>query len=306
MSELDALALLDVEEIRNNLPLMFDWYWECDENFQYTKFQSFHENYLTEILEQFLLNKLVWSQDQFLDLGLNTGELERKMQAGENLSGLIVGIFLQESDPIYVCLSGAARRDENSRVIGYSGFVSVVDQLQEDYLILRQFRTAMDESGDAIYLADVKTLKFIDVNATACRRMGYSREQLLALGPSDLLSVTPDVIRKEYMDLIRNGGRGVKSESIAYSRSGSRMIAEMHRRPVKVGGRWVVISIARDITQRKSSELSNIRKSQMYSVLSSAEEAMVLASSPLALFENVCAAVVEGGKALNDGYFQCE
>ena len=296
MSEFDELVSLDFEEIQRNLRQLVDWYWECDANFHFTKFKSFHENYQLNKLEQALLNKKVWAPDQFVELSLEPSNLERMMRAGENIKGLIVGYFLQEEDPIYVCLCAAPRIDEHSRITGYFGFVSIVDQLQEDYLVLRQFRTAMDESGDAIYLADVKTLKFVDVNTTACRRMGYSREQLLTLGPPDLLSVTAEVIRKEYMELIRSGGKGFKSESIAFSRTGSRMIAEMHRRPVKVGGRWLVISIARDITERKFSELASIRKSRMYSALSAAEEAVAFAKTHTDLYQKICSAVVEGGK----------
>lgn len=295
MSGINEVAVDEFEQVREHIHLLVDWFWECDEDFRFTKLQSCNKAYGTELLEASLLNKLLWSPDQFLELSLEPNDLERKMKAGENIRGTVVGYSIQD-EPTYVCVSGTARKDENARVIGYFGFVSVVDQLQEDYLILRQFRTAMDESGDAIYLADVKTLKFIDVNTTACRRMGYTREQLLTLGPADLLSVSSEVIRKEYMELIRNGGRGFKSESVAFSRSGSRMIAEMHRRPVKVGGRWVVISIARDITERKVSELASIRKSQMYSALSAAEEAVAFAKTHVDLYQKICLAVIEGGK----------
>ena len=52
---------------------------------------------------------------------------------------------------------------------------------------LQRFRDAMDMSGDAIYLVDRATMRFVDVNRTACLRMGYSREELLQMGPQDLL-----------------------------------------------------------------------------------------------------------------------
>ena len=53
---------------------------------------------------------------------------------------------------------------------------------------LSRFRAAMDTSGDAIYLVDRTTMRFVDVNQTACTRMGYSREELLRMGPQDLLA----------------------------------------------------------------------------------------------------------------------
>jgi len=303
MHENQKVFPLDLDVVKENLHLLADWYWECDETFHYSKFQSLSEN--TEIgkVSSELSRKLVWAQDVFFALNLDSKKLERVMNKGESFRGVLAGYIIKE-ETFYVSLSGTPKRDEHSRIIGYFGFATIVSELQNDYVMLRQFRTAMEESGDPIYMVDVKTLKFIDVNATACERMGYSREQLLTLGPSDLLSVSPEVIRTEYMELIRSGSSGTKFESVAYTRSGARMIAEMHRRPVKVGGRWVVISIARNITDRKSAELANIRKSQMYSVLSSAEEAMVLVGARSSLFENVCKAVVDSGKLSAMAIFQ--
>ena len=48
---------------------------------------------------------------------------------------------------------------------------------------LLRFRAAMDLSGDAIYLVDRTTMRFVDVNETACRVAGRSREQMLQMGP---------------------------------------------------------------------------------------------------------------------------
>ena len=48
---------------------------------------------------------------------------------------------------------------------------------------LQRFRAAIDLSGDTVYLTDVETMRFIDVNETACRRLGYTRAELLTMGP---------------------------------------------------------------------------------------------------------------------------
>src|SRR5476651_1045603 len=51
---------------------------------------------------------------------------------------------------------------------------------------LLRFRAALDASGDAIFLVDIATMQFVDTNFAATRMLGYSREELLALGPADL------------------------------------------------------------------------------------------------------------------------
>ena len=52
---------------------------------------------------------------------------------------------------------------------------------------LKLFRSLMDRSPDAIEVVDPKTGRFIDVNETACRRLGYSRDEMLSLGIPDIL-----------------------------------------------------------------------------------------------------------------------
>ena len=43
----------------------------------------------------------------------------------------------------------------------------------------------MDHAGDALFIID-ENAKFVDVNAAACQRLGYSREELLPLGVADV------------------------------------------------------------------------------------------------------------------------
>ena len=73
--------------------------------------------------------------------------------------------------------------------------VSVTD---ED---VRRFRAAMDMSSDLVLLIDPVAIRYIDVNDTACRMLGYSREELLALGPHDIFSIS----REQLVDLQRAG-----------------------------------------------------------------------------------------------------
>ncbi|MDP1911344.1 MAG: PAS domain S-box protein, partial [Hyphomicrobium sp.] len=49
----------------------------------------------------------------------------------------------------------------------------------------RRFRAALDASADMITLVDPQSMRYIDVNTTACEMQGYTREQMLAMGPQD-------------------------------------------------------------------------------------------------------------------------
>ena len=50
---------------------------------------------------------------------------------------------------------------------------------------------AMDAIVDAIYLVDRSSMTFIHVNDAACRMQNRTREELLALGPAGVLSISP-------------------------------------------------------------------------------------------------------------------
>lgn len=59
-------------------------------------------------------------------------------------------------------------------------------------------RKAIDHSADSIFLIDISSMKFIDVNKTACETTGYTREELLSMGPQD---IKPDYSKSKLQDL---------------------------------------------------------------------------------------------------------
>src|SRR5688572_20240758 len=74
---------------------------------------------------------------------------------------------------------------------------------------LLRFRTAMDASQDSVYLTDHETMRFIDVNQKATSRTGYSRDELLTMGPMDLVQAPRDEIQRAYDAVIAAGEAGL-------------------------------------------------------------------------------------------------
>ncbi len=122
----------------------------------------------------------------------------------------------------------------------------------------------MDISGDAIYLVDRATMRFLDVNRTACERMGYSRDELLHMGPQDLLNKSREVIERMYDEVIQAGEKGTTVESSARTKDGRDSITELHRRALCTGDGWIIVSIARDITARKQFEQALLESEERF------------------------------------------
>ena len=81
--------------------------------------------------------------------------------------------------------------DAAGRYCGYRGIGRDITERRRHDEELQRFRAAMDATADAIYLTDRKGARFIDVNDAACRMLGCSRDELLALRPGDVFSKRP-------------------------------------------------------------------------------------------------------------------
>jgi diguanylate cyclase (GGDEF)-like protein/PAS domain S-box-containing protein len=119
---------------------------------------------------------------------------------------------------------------------------------------LQRFRAAIDLSGDTVYLTDVETMRFIDVNETACRRLGYTRAELLTMGPKDLTIKSFDEVKAMFDRVIACAPEAIVTEQVAQSRNGNHWISEVSRRAVRAGERWMIVTISRDITERRRQE----------------------------------------------------
>jgi diguanylate cyclase (GGDEF)-like protein/PAS domain S-box-containing protein len=120
---------------------------------------------------------------------------------------------------------------------------------------LQRFRTAMDASGDAIFLVDRSTSQFIEVNATATRMFGYSRQDFLGLGNVSL-EATTQIELERLRDAIVGGP---VSENLAEARirrkDGWHLPVEIHRQAQRSGDDSITVGVVRDITEREEAHL---------------------------------------------------
>ncbi|HUX99289.1 MAG TPA: PAS domain S-box protein, partial [Candidatus Deferrimicrobium sp.] len=119
-----------------------------------------------------------------------------------------------------------------------------------------RFRIFFNSGSDAIFVTELKEGcpgKFIAVNDIACKRLGYSRDELLKMSPLDINS--PGEIKQvlgkfKKLNLLEN----LSSESIHVTKEGKKIPVEINSNIINIEGRNGVLAIARDISLRKQAE----------------------------------------------------
>ena len=163
---------------------------------------------------------------------------------------------------------------------------------------LQRFRAAVDTCVDAIYVVDRETLKFVDATATASSRTGYSHEELTKLGPLDLLKDSREELIRVYDEAIAANGQCIRSESKGRHKDGRESFVELNRQAVRIDGRWNIVTISRDVTERKLAERRAQRVAAIFAALSDTNEAIMRASSPEEIYASVCEAAVRDHRLL--------
>lgn len=125
---------------------------------------------------------------------------------------------------------------------------------------LQRTQYAVDHAADQIFVID-KNGHFLDVNEAACRRLGYTKEELLTMAVAD---IDPDCPR-EVWDICWTELR--QSEQLRLERRHRSKSGEVY--PIEVmanylchGGQRLVCAFVRDISERKRAE-GKIRESEL-------------------------------------------
>ena len=115
-----------------------------------------------------------------------------------------------------------------------------------------RFRTFVDHATDAFFLQAYDGV-ILDVNRQACQSLGYTRDELIGMTPFEF---DPDLTPAMMEDMRRRGDAGeeVAMESRQRRKDGTVFPVEIRGRWFWEGGRRFIVSLARDITERKRLE----------------------------------------------------
>ncbi len=193
----------------------------------------------------------------------------------------------------------------------FSGIIIILNDLTErrrTEQALREseekFRQLFQNANDAIFLFELPDSgvpgRYVEVNAAACRFLGFSREELLALTPSDILA---DEHLKQLPQLMRELlSQGYMTREISYvSKLGALVAVEASSHIFALNGKQVVLVIARNISQRMASAKALRESEERYRrLVELTPDAIVVHCDGKIVFANAATCKLLGVSGLKD------
>ena len=172
--------------------------------------------------------------------------------------------------------------------------VDITDQKHSE-AALRRFAAAMDATTDALFLVDRSSMRYIHVNEAACRIQAQTRTALLASSPAHVLGVPQKELEETYDRLIQSGVDARPVEVLRRRSDGSNACFELRRHAHPSGDSWTIVSIMRDVTDRKEAETRIVQLNRVHAMLSGINALIVRAHDRNELFSEACRIATDDG-----------
>ena len=173
------------------------------------------------------------------------GELELMAKDGSSVPVISSHAIVERSDrdPLLFCLDLDIAEQKNVQ--------EALERSEE------KFREIFHNANDAMYLHEVRADDslglFIEVNRVACEMLGYSRKEFLSMTPKDIDPPGKmEELEKVTGSLLSQGNVTFESEHV--TKDGDAVPVEISSDLFHLAGQRLVLSIARDITDRRETE----------------------------------------------------
>ncbi|ADZ09668.1 signal transduction histidine kinase [Methanobacterium lacus] len=256
------------------------------------RYRSLFEN----MLEGFLLAKVVVNNEQepvdWMHIAVNQGfktitELDDVV--GKNVTDILP--YLKDENPeLFEIFGRVAQTGVNETFETYMRFIEkwlniTAFSPKKDYFVVvfediterknselaliqseEKFREVFNNANDAMFLQKVTKKgpgKFIEVNDTASQSLGYSKEELVKMELKDIISSdTVLYLPTVFENVIRDGKATFESEHV--TKKGDLLPVEVNTHLFFIRGEKHLLSIARDISERKKAEKALIVSEEKY------------------------------------------
>jgi len=241
-------------------------------------YQSLNENGHFIEINQAFLDMLGYSREEVLGkwfgdflhpdyVSLFKQRFPRFKEAGETHNAEFI-MLRKDGSYITVSIDGKIGHDEDGNFMQTHCILhDVTKQKQtEENLIL--FKELVNQSNDAIFFANPETGHFVEVNETACRLHGYTRDEFLAKRVIDISASFPDESAwKNHVKELKEE-KSVIAEFEGMKKDGSTVPLEVNIKLANYRGAEYIIAVSRDITERKKAEeLLEYERKRFFAIL---------------------------------------
>jgi PAS domain S-box-containing protein len=141
------------------------------------------------------------------------------------------------------------RNGEGNPVRMLGGMTDITERKRAEG-ILQRYRLLSDKARDIVWMLRPDG-QIVEVNQAAVDAYGYSREELLAMNVRDLREPST---RPRVAEDLKKSAEGVNFETVHIRKDGTTFPVEVNANSNNFGEERLVMSIVRDITERKRSE----------------------------------------------------
>lgn len=205
--------------------------------------------------------------------------LFERLLKGGSINNYELKLKKKDDTPVYVKAAIDIHKDPSGNILASEAIFTDITEHKKITKQLREsenkYRTIIDTMTDAVEVIGFDG-KNIDVNKAAVEALGYSREELLKMGPKDFdNNFTNNQILK-MLQKVKSKGKMV-FETTHTTKDGKTFPVEISAGPVTYHGKEVVLSIARDITERKIvKEMLEKIENEKKAILDSMSELVIL------------------------------
>jgi len=148
-------------------------------------------------------------------------------------------------------------RDSDNNIVQINGFIRDITTSKEAERKIREseekYRSLFDRNPVSLFVFDVETFRFLDVNQAALQQYGYTREEFLSLKATD---IRPADEREKFITLDRTNTEGFSNRGVwkHLRKDGSIIYAEISVNNIIFEGKNARLILSNDITEKMIAE----------------------------------------------------
>lgn len=174
-----------------------------------------------------------------------------------------------KGEKYWMFVTVARVRDDNGKITHYVAVQEDITELKRAGHELQQFKTTLDQTKDAVFVFSPYTLKFLYVNHSAIRELGYSSEEFLTMTPLDIKpEFSPEQFRTLIEPLFNREQMSITFETVHRHKDGHDMPVEISLQYLAFSdGSAEYVGVARNITERRALQTELERQKTLLDML---------------------------------------